>query len=106
MANNLYTGVLDDGEVDYKKLLPAKSLQYYAIICMNLSDSCMDVVRRVKSRDPQECWAALNDEFDQKNSTTKLDLLDSLLNLKADGPMIDYISKFNLKTEKLRSLNV
>jgi len=31
MANNLYTGVLDDGEVDNKQLLPAKLLQCYAV---------------------------------------------------------------------------
>jgi hypothetical protein len=52
MANSLYTGILDDGEVENKKSLPSKSLQCYTIICTNLSDSFMDVVRRVKSRDP------------------------------------------------------
>jgi hypothetical protein len=106
MSNGLYTGILDDGDPGDKKTLASRSLQCYAIICMNLSDSCKDVVRRTKSRDPKICWEALIAEFDQRSPTTKLALLESLIDLKAVGPMIQYISSFNVLVESLQSMNV
>jgi hypothetical protein len=106
MANNLYSGILDDEDQGDKKTIAARSLACYAIININLSDSCMDVVRRLKTKDPRACWEALAAEYDQVNPTTTMMMLDALLDLKCTGPLQLYISEFNVLVARLQSMGV
>ena len=94
MANGLYSGLLDDEDPGDKKTLPQLQMACYGIIYMNLTDSCCDVLRRLKTTDPRKCWEALiaDQEYDQQNLTTQLLLLDSLIELKCTGTVLDYVS--------------
>ena len=58
MANGLYSGILDDQDQGDKKTIVARSLACYAVISINLSDSCRDVIQRLKTKDPKACWDA------------------------------------------------
>jgi hypothetical protein len=106
MANGLYSGILDDQDQGDKKTIAARSLACYAVISINLSDSCRDVIRRLKTRDPKACWDALAAEYDQANPTTTMILLDGLLDLKCDRSLQCYISEFNLYVARLQSMGV
>jgi hypothetical protein len=106
MANNLYLGICDDEEPENKKTVAARSLQCYAIINLNLSDSCRDVLRRLKTRDPKACWEALALEYEQINLTSTMMLLDGLLDFQCTTCVLDYISTFNLYLSKLQSMDI
>jgi hypothetical protein len=73
---------------------------------MNLSDSCRDVLRRLKTKEPRKCWKALIAEYDQQNPTSQMMLLNGLLELKCTGPTLRYISEFNLTVSKLQSMSI
>jgi hypothetical protein len=106
MANGLYSGILDDEEPAEKKTLPQRLLACYAIININLSDSCRDVLRRLKTKDPRKCWEALIAEYDQQSPTSQMMLLDNLLDLKSTGSALTYIREFNVIVAKLQSMSI
>jgi hypothetical protein len=106
MANRLYSGILKDEDPGDKKTLSFRSLACYAIISLNLSDSARDVIRRLDSKDPKVCWEVLSKAFDRESPSTKLVLLDLLIELKAQGSMIAYVSEFNVTVSRLRSMGI
>ena len=106
MSNGLYSGLLDDEDPGDKKTIVARSLACYAIISINLTDSCRDVIRRLKPKDPKACWEALVAEYDQINPTTTMILLDGLRDLKCMDSLQTYISEFNLYIARLQSISV
>ena len=78
----------------------------YGIINMNLTDSCHDVLRRLKTTDPRKCWEALIADYNQQDPTTQLLLLDSLIELKCTGTVLDYFSDFNVTVARLCSMSI
>ena len=73
---------------------------------MNLTYSCRDVLQRLKTTDPRKCWEALIADYNQQNPTTQLLLLDSLIELKCIGTVLDYVSDFNVTVARLRSMSI
>ena len=106
MANSLYSGILDDEDSGDKKTLVQRQMACYGVINMNLSDSCREVLRRLKTREPRKCWEALIAEYDQRNPTNQMMLLDSLLEVKCAGSVLAYISEFNLIVAKLHAMEI
>jgi len=106
MANGLYSGILDEEDPGEKKTLAQRQLACYGIININLSDSCRDMLRRLKTTDPKKCWEALIAEYDNQHPTSQMMLLDSLIELKCSGPVLVYISEFNLTVAKLQSMSI
>jgi hypothetical protein len=102
MANGLYAGVLDDEDPGDKKTLLQCQMACYGVINMNLTDSCRDVIRCLKTTDPRKCWEALSAEYDQRTLTTQMLLLDSLIELRCNGAVLSYVSEFNLTVTKLQ----
>jgi hypothetical protein len=102
----LYSGIINDEEPTEKKVLPQQKLACYAIINLNLSDLCRDVLRRLKTKEPRKCWEALIAEYDQQSPSSQMMLLDSLLDLKSTNTALSYISEFNVIVAKLQSVSI
>jgi len=80
MSNGLYSGLLDDEDPGEKKTLAQCQLACYGIIKINLTDSCRDVLRRLKTKDPRKCWVALIAEYDHQTAASQMMLLVMILN--------------------------
>jgi hypothetical protein len=107
MANDLWNLVDPEEGADSgdKKALASRMQKAYALIALNLSRSCRDCLRHLKTKDPRAAWAAVLQRFEKSNPMTKMSLLDLLLGLKCVDIM-SYISSFNGITSRLQSMGV
>ena len=96
MANDLWC-LVDPAETEDtgdKKTLSSITQKAFALVALNLTRACRDVVRGLKTRDPRVAWIAIIDRFERVTPVLKVALLDVLLGLRYQGTMIEYISDF------------
>jgi hypothetical protein len=93
MANDLW-GFVDGTDSGDKKSADSRRQKAYAVIALNLSHSCRDCLRSLDSQDPKEAWGAVIARFDKPSASAKMALLDSVLNLRVTGTVLEYISSF------------
>jgi len=80
MANDLWCLVdpdIDEAEdTGDKKTLSSRTQKAFALVALNLTRACRDVVRGLKTRDPRVAWKAILERFERVTPVTKMALLD------------------------------
>jgi hypothetical protein len=78
MANDLWC-LMDPDEAEDtgdKKTLSSRTQEAFALVTLNLTRACRDVVRGLKTRDPRVAWKAILERFERVTPVTKMALLD------------------------------
>jgi hypothetical protein len=111
MAHDLWCLVDPDDpdeaeDVGDKKTVSSKTQKAFALIALNLTRLCGDVIRQLKSKDPRAAWKAIMNRFDRVTPISKMALLDALLSVRFQGRMIDYVSTFNSIVQRLEAMDI
>ena len=108
MANDLWCLVdpVEAEEVGDKKTVSSRTQKAFALIALNLTRSCRDVIRQLKSKDPRAAWIAVVKRFDRVTPVSKMALLDALLSLRYRDRMIEYVSEFNSVVQRLETMDI
>jgi hypothetical protein len=108
MANDLWCLVDPDEteELGDKKTIPSRTQKAYALVALDLTRACRDVIRGLKERDPRAAWQAIIARFDRVTPVSKMALLDALLGLRYRGDMLGYVSDFNSVVSRLEAMDI